>query len=264
MGTVISITTAINITKLCEERRRLSVTASIAPARNDTERLDVTEHSGEPIKKLEDIERICDYLLSNGQYRDYMLFVLGINFGLRVSDLLRLRFCDLINEDFTFKESFNILEKKTSQTRKKKTNRFIVLNDAVMDAVEIYLSHSKDVSLSDFLFRSESNRGKNSGKALDRKSVERIMKDIAKACNITTRCSTHTLRKTFGYHQMMMSGNDPRKLLLLQKMFGHSSSRETLTYIGLTDEEMTEAYQHLNLGGMDYRKARIGEVAVLA
>ena len=62
--------------------------------------------------------------------------------------------------------------------------------------------------------------------------------------------STHTLRKTFAYHQMVMSGNDPRKLLLLQKMFGHSTAAQTLDYIGITSEEIDEAYRRLNLGSV--------------
>ena len=50
---------------------------------------------------------------------------------------------------------------------------------------------------------------------------------------------------------MVMSGNDPRKLLLLQKMFGHSSAAQTLDYIGITSEEIDEAYRSLNLGSVD-------------
>ena len=59
--------------------------------------------------------------------------------------------------------------------------------------------------------------------------------------------ATHSLRKTFAYHQMVTSGNDPRKLLL-QKMFGHSTAAQTLDYIGITGEEIEEAYHKLNLG----------------
>lgn len=49
-----------------------------------------------------------------------------------------------------------------------------------------------------------------------------------------------------------MSHNDPRKLLLLQKMLGHSSSAQTLDYIGITAEEMDEAYRNLNLGSIKH------------
>ena len=47
---------------------------------------------------------------------------------------------------------------------------------------------------------------------------------------------------------MLISNNDPRKLLLLQKMFGHSTSAQTLDYIGITGEEIEAAYMELNLG----------------
>ena len=45
-----------------------------------------------------------------------------------------------------------------------------------------------------------------------------------------------------------MSHNDSRKLLLLQKMLNHSSPVQTLDYIGITNEEIEEAYRSLNLG----------------
>ena len=74
------------------------------------------------------------------------------------------------------------------------------------------------------------------------------MKGIAEDLGLGNKMSTHSLRKTFAYHQMVMSGNDPRKLLLLQKMFGHSTAAQTLDYIGITGEEIDEAYRNLNLG----------------
>ena len=49
---------------------------------------------------------------------------------------------------------------------------------------------------------------------------------------------------------MIMAKNDPRKLLLLQKMFGHSTAAQTLDHIGITAEEMDDAYRNLNLGSL--------------
>lgn len=96
---------------------------------------------------------------------------------------------------------------------------------------------------------------------MDRKSVDRILKGIAEDLHLNYKVSTHTLRKTFGYHQMVMSGNDPRKLMLLQKIFGHSSSMQTLQYIGITKEEIQDAYMKLNLGGRNHYliDSKIGE-----
>lgn len=204
-------------------------------------------HTTDPIKSLDDIAKLSDYFISNGKYRDNMLFIVGINFGLRVSDLLSLRFGDIIDEDNCFKTTFPILESKTKNTRKKKVNRYITINEAVMDAVTLYLQHCR--SRRDmYMFRSESRNGGDQNKPMDPYSVERILKAAAKECNIPGRIATHTLRKTFGYHQMAMSNNDPRKLTLLQKIFGHSSPAITLRYIGITDEEIADAYMNLNLG----------------
>ena len=101
---------------------------------------------------------------------------------------------------------------------------------------------------------------------MDRKSVDRILKAIADELEIDCKVATHTLRKTFAYHQMLMSNNDPRKLLLLQKMFGHSSAAQTLDYIGITGEEIEEAYMNLNLGsGRSYLvDSCIGEGSLLS
>ena len=209
-------------------------------------------HAAEPIKSLHDIMRISQFLIQNERWRDNMLFIVGINFGLRVSDLRVLQFGHLINDNLTFKDTFPVFEKKTRNTRKRKKNRYITINRAVVEAVILYLKHTPGVTLSDYMFRSESNHGCNVNAPLDKKSIDRVLKGIAKDLHLTMRVSTHTLRKTFCYHQMVMSGNDPRKLMLLQKMMNHSSMAQTLDYIGITGEEIEEAYRNLNLGSQEY------------
>ncbi len=222
----------------------------------------VEEHDSEPIKDINDIERISQWFIDQKRYRDNMLWIVGINFGLRVSDLLRLKVYDLIDENYCFRPSFLILEKKTANTRKVKKNRSVTINQAVMEAVLLYLEHTP-CKLDDYLFRSESNRGSNVNRPLHRNNVERVLKEAKKALGLPQRIATHTMRKTFGYHQMMMGNNDPRRLMLLQKMFGHSSAMQTLTYIGITKDEIDEAYLNLNLGSKDcYAKfSRIVETA---
>lgn len=238
----------INVSALRTSTTRRLAAGLISPAREQSVDELAPEHSAEPIKDMNDIERISDYLIKSGRYRDNMLFIVGINVGLRVSDLRMLRFCNLINDDFTFKESFPVFEKKTRNTRKRKKNRYIVINSAVMEAVTLYLANTPNVSLSDYMFRSESNNGGNLNAPLSIKSIDRILKGIACDLDITIRMSTHTLRKTFAYWTMVLGDNSQRQLLLLQKMFNHSSPAQTLTYIGLDKDEMAEAYKSLNLG----------------
>ena len=233
---------AVQIDPIALMQKRKLPEGAIAPASEHVEFELAGEHKADPLKSLDDINR-------------NMLFICGINFGLRISDLLRLRFCHLINDDLSFKTEFPILEKKTMNTRKTKKNRWLSINEAVMDAVTLYLMNVP-AKLDDFMFRSESPNGKEKNVALSRKSVDRILKEIKETLGITAHMSSHTLRKTFGYHQMAMSNNDARKLLILQKMFGHSSVSQTMEYIGITDEEINEAYLKLNLGGKhDYASA---------
>lgn len=220
----------------------------IAPAVEDTSTTLAPEHTSEPIKSMDDILRVSKYLLDNRRFRDNMLFIVGINFGLRVSDLRQLRFSNLINDNMTFKSSFPIFEQKTRNTRKHKRNRYITINAAVRQSIITYLENTPGVCLSDYLFRSESNRGGSKNEPIHRNSVDRILKGLAADLDLNIKMSTHTMRKTFAYHQMVMSNNDPRKLLLLQKMMGHSSAAQTLDYIGITGEEIEEAYRKLNLG----------------
>lgn len=255
MGEIINISNLIttNSDKALAAARH-SVSAKLDPRLIQSVPVDTVdvelaaEHTSEPIRSLDDIDRICKYLISNNRWRDYMLFIVGINFGLRVSDLRHLRFSNIINQDLTFKESFPILEIKTKNTRKVRRNRYITINRAVIDAVTLYLEHTPFVKLTDYMFRCESNRGINSGEPITAKSIDRILKGINDDLGLGIHMSTHTLRKTFGMHQMMMSNNDPRKLLLLSKMFGHSSTVITMDYIGITDDEMGNAYRNLNLG----------------
>lgn len=241
----------IDIGELRNNTKKLSA-GLISPAKEETHCELAPEHAAEPIKNMDDIFKISDYLISRGRYRDNMLFIVGINFGLRVSDLRVLRFCNLINNNLTFKDNFAVFEQKTRNTRKKKKNRYITINRAVIEAVTLYLEHTPGVSLSDYMFRSISNRGGKVNNPLTIKSIDRILKGLAKDLDLNVKMSTHTLRKTFCYHQMVMSHNDTRKLLLLQKMLNHSSPAQTLDYIGITAEEIDEAYKQLNLGSVKH------------
>lgn len=248
-------TTDRNIIDVKELRSRTMIKQlskeMISPAREEVECEIAPEHTAEAIKSMDDIQRVSHYLIENGRYRDNMLFIVGINFGLRVSDLRLLRFSNLINDNLTFKDSFPVFETKTKNTRKRKKNRYITINNAVIEAVSLYLEHTPGVCLSDYLFSSVSTNGLNNGKPLNRKSIDRILKGIANDCNLNIHMSTHTLRKTFAYWVMVQGGNDQRRLLLLQKMFGHSSPEQTLQYIGIDREEIAEAYRNLNLGSSD-------------
>ena len=219
--------------------------------RNDDPK--AVSHAAEPIKSLDDICKIQEYMLSEGLFRDNLLFTCGINFGLRVSDLLKLQVGHLLDSTGTrYNERIVLSEKKTGK------RRVVYMNDAVMDAADLYFGdlvmRGVPIDLNDYLFVSRSGRTGN-GKPLDTKSVERILKSIINdKCGIDVHASTHCLRKTFAYHVIVTAKDRPRAVEFLQKILGHSSQAVTLRYAGITDEEIMSTYQNLNLGSANHKK----------
>ena len=252
------------------------------PANNEYELLQVQKHTSEPIKDVKDIVRISNYLISQKRYRDNMLFILGCNFGLRCGDLLKVHVYDVVDSNGVIKDSFNLIEQKTKNTKgrskcmidlyaykdmdseqltkllsekikesdtKKVTPKVktVYINKAAKYAIKLYLDNTK-VFLDDFLFRSQSNNGGNTNQPLSRKSVDRILKKIMSDLNVDVRAGTHLMRKTFGYNWMVQHNNDPDALKKLQKIFNHSSPNVTMRYIGITDEDIKNGLMDLNLG----------------
>lgn len=101
----------IDIATVQQSCRKLKA-GLIAPATEEVHTDLAVEHAAEPIKSMDDIIRISQFLIGQKRFRDNMLFIVGINFGLRISDLRSLRFTHIINDDCTFRDRFPILEKR--------------------------------------------------------------------------------------------------------------------------------------------------------
>lgn len=186
-----------------------------------------------PFKDKNDIAKMKDHFLSKNQYRNYLLFVFGINVGLRCGDILNLKWNQILcwnkDNELEFEEYTTIYEQKTGKKR-----RFSV-NPSVQDAVILYTSY-KDVNMNEYIFKSQK------GGRLEVRSVNKILKTAAKAVGIKFNVGTHSLRKTWGYHQLRAHRNDSVFLAKLQKLFNHSSSEITLRYCGLEDEANKQFY----------------------
>lgn len=181
----------------------------------------------EPIrdaKKLESMKKI----LRGQSKRDYLLFVMGINTGLRISDLLRMKV-----EDVTEKDFFWVKEKKTKKMRK------IPFSDSIQKAVKEYLKEFPDSKPGDYLFKSR----KGSNIPLKRASAWRILKVAAEDAGIKESIGTHSLRKSFGYHAYK-NGTD---ITLLMTILNHSAPGITLSYIGITQDDIDDVILNLNL-----------------
>lgn len=172
----------------------------------------------QPIRDKRKIASMKKYLHG----RNRLLFALGINFGLRVSDLLSVTVPMLLNEDGSIKAHFDIVESKTKKTRR------ITISPAAKEELKLAaLEYSEG-----YLFPS-----RKGAKPIGRVQAYRILNEAAEKAKLT-EVGTHTLRKTFGYHAY--KGGVP--IEVLQKVFGHSSPAVTLAYIGITSDTIAKVY----------------------
>ena len=188
-----------------------------------------------PIKSLADIGKIKRHLLKTQQYRNYLLFVMGINVGLRISDLLSLKISDVWHNGKCV-EAIVIREQKT------KKYRTIALNGATEEAIERYLGSLKTFNEDDWLFKS-----RKYGTPLTKQSAHRIINQIMADCGIVGHWGTHTLRKTFAYQLYMANAEQPMILEYLMKLLNHSSQQITLAYMGIEQQQLNNLVENLNL-----------------
>jgi site-specific recombinase XerD len=179
----------------------------------------------EPIRDLNSVRRIKGNLKEHKNPRDLLLFVLGINTGLRISDILPLKLSDVQDKKGDPKDYIYLTEKKTHRQRK------IILNSEVKKALQIFFNKSDIYDLDSYLFTSEKN---NKNKPLSKVRAWQLMNEWCREVGILERIGTHTLRKTLGY-QMRKSGI---AIEVIQKMLGHSSVKTTTRYIGIDQEEL--------------------------
>jgi integrase len=178
----------------------------------------------QPIRNKQQIEEIKSYLKATG-IRDLLLFTMGINTGLRISDLLRLKIVDIKG-----KSHVEIKEQKTG-----KMKRFPLLGN-LQSMIDEYVKGKSD---SDYLFKS-----RNGGnKPITRVMAYMIINRACRKAGITDNIGTHTLRKTFGYHHYQTF----KDVAILQYLFNHSSPSITLRYIGITQDNIEQTLQQFEL-----------------
>ena len=234
--------------KVINMNGKLSLAGLVMPPTEETKVMKISkaEHAAEPFKLESDIRLMEEYYRSHQQYRNLLYFVCGIHFGLRVSDMLRLTWGSLLNNDLTFREEIVILEKKTAHTRKRSFNRHIAINGRVKEIAIEYLEHQKllgrEITLDTYLFRSESNNSRGNA-PMHRSKVDVFLKKAAKETGVAdrVRVSTHSVRKTFCYWSL----RNGVSVGMLQKILGHRSELQTLTYAGYTADTIRDAYENL-------------------
>jgi len=181
--------------------------------------------------------------------RNRAIFCVGINSALRVSDIRQLNLKDVFNPDLSF---INVTLKEQKTGKRKAFPLTETLKKELRSYAECYFYTFFRITINNIneddkakvaeiietypLFPSE-RKG-----YLSRVQIYRILNDSAEKVGIG-QIGTHTMRKTFAYWFYMRT----KDVALLQVLLNHSSERETLRYIGLTQDEIDKAYQNFGL-----------------
>ena len=195
----------------------------------------------QPVRDIVELKKIKKYYREvKPNKRNFLLIICGLNTALRISDILKLRWKDVYNENLlSFKSHIDVKEQKTG----KKTTVFI--NNNLKEALASFLKDiiAKKGKLCDvmeqFIFLGQ----KSTNKPISRIQAFRIISEAAKKCLLSHKVSCHSLRKTFGYHAWK-KGVSP---VLLTSIYNHSSYKITTRYLGIEQDDRDEVFELVNL-----------------
>lgn len=170
-----------------------------------------------PIKDKNKLREIEHYL-KHTNIRDYIMFEIGLYTGLRISDILRLRVFDVKNKDHIY-----IRAKKTGKEIR------LAINDELKKVLDGYV---KDMYYDDYLIQSR----QSFNKPITTTRAYQIIREAGEKCRVYG-LSTHSLRKTFGFHYY----KNTKDAKTLQLILGHTSEHVTLRYIGIQQLDIDRA-----------------------
>lgn len=168
--------------------------------------------------------------LKNTNFRNYGLFKVQLNTGLRISDVVKIKYDDVFDEKGHIKKHLSLTEKKT------KKHRVIFINQILK---ETFKELKEYYNLKKGMYFFTSRKGKN--QPLTTTQVHRIYQHIGKIFNLKN-FNSHSLRKTFCY-EIYKKNKD---INLIMKIMNHSSTAVTLRYIGITDDDIDNIYSSLD------------------
>lgn len=187
-----------------------------------------------PIRTEDEIEQMKDYFITRKHYRDYAMFVLGINTALRIGDLLNIRWQDVYDvKRERFKKHIDLTEQKTQK------HAVVALNISCIEALELLKSKRPYEKEDEFIFCSNKHRYEH----ISRTMAWKILKKAANVIQIDGNISCHSMRKTFGYQAWKRGASST----LIMHIYNHSSMEVTKRYLSITQDEKDDLYNSMNL-----------------
>ena len=194
---------------------------------------------GQEVKRLqdEDLIKIRAYLREANKICFLNFINIGVNVGLRISDLAQFRF-----EKMTRDWKMTIKEMKTGKVRT------VVFNNTCKEAIIDLRRYYKELGFktsTGYFFKSLShyNVKHKIDMSITINGMSREFLKLRDMLSIQYPIGSHSLRKTWGYHVYKGTLN----IALLMKAFNHSSVEQTLRYIGIEDEHIFDIYHNFEI-----------------
>ena len=180
-----------------------------------------------PIKDSNVLKEVQDMLLHNFKAgrRNYTIFQVGKATLLRVSDVMKLRWTDVFNENGTVCQNAFIHDQKTGKAN------LLYLKPVQTDLLAYQAWLQENHLVSDWLFPSIQHPERH----ITEKQFYKIMSKVGDLLSINY-LGTHTMRKTGAYRVYTQSNYN---IGLVMHLLNHSSEAMTLAYLGL-DQVSTE------------------------
>ncbi len=191
----------------------------------------------EPIRDRKKIAQIKNLLRGQGRFRDLLLFTVGINTALCISDLLQLQIGQFLDDQGRCKRRFWIHEQKRNKRQE------VIINQSIQEVLKEYLKAFTDVVENPENFVFFNSKMNVYSKPIKRGQAWKFIVSICGAVGLRGNYGTHSLRKTWGYHARMQ-GVD---LALIMHKLNHESVAYTKRYLGITDDELQAVALRLNL-----------------
>ena len=189
----------------------------------------------EPIRDRKKIAQIKNLLRGQKRFRYLLLFTVGVNFALRVSDLLQIG--DFVDAHGQVRARFTLRAEKRGKRNE------VTINDSIKEALTEYLAAYSTIADNPQNYVFFNSKREGFAKPLGRGQAHQFMKAICTEVGLSGNYGTHTLRKTWGYHARL-SGVP---LELIMHKFNHNNLAYTKRYLGITDDELEAVIRKLNL-----------------
>jgi integrase len=181
----------------------------------------------------DDFKSLISKLERDNEFKFCLLIAVGVFTGLRISDLLKLRF-----NQFEGTEILTIQEQKTKKTRR------IKINTDLKEIVERIRCKMGVSDSNQFIFVNRYGT-----KPIDQSYANVKLKEIFKKYNIVLEgnASSHLFRKTLGNRVLRLNNYSNESIILLMELFSHSSPAITKRYLGIREKEILDVYDSVRL-----------------